>query len=80
MGKVTPAPERKPVGFVIKVPGRGYIVRSRTHDGWWLVTHDGCDCPATTRRCWHVVQAEAYERALTTPRPVAPPHISAMVD
>lgn len=72
----------RPAGFVIKVPGRGYFVRSRTVDGgWWFVSGQSCSCPSTSPRgCWHVRQTEAYERALTTPRPVAPPNISALVD
>lgn len=76
----------KPAGFVTKVPG-GYFVASRSTAGcWWFVSGTACSCPAgqragdTPTRCWHFTQTVAYERLLNPPRPVAPPHISAMVD
>lgn len=73
-------PTERPAGYVVKVPGLGYYVRSRTVDGgWWLVVGPDCSCPAT-RRCWHVQQTVEYEDLLTKPRPVAPPNVAALVD
>lgn len=82
--------DREP-GFVIKAPdGLGYFVRSRSQRGvWWHVVGNDCTCPhgearqsrpPTARVCWHIRQTFAYEAALTEPRPVAQPNISALVD
>lgn len=69
-------------GGIVKVPGLGYFVRSRTTEGaWWLVNGKGCTCPATIEHCHHVRQAYAWERANgPAPRPTPPTNISALVD
>lgn len=78
-----PEPVARPGGFVVKAPGFGYFVASRTAAGtWWFVNGTACSCPAdpSHRGCWHVRQTVEYERLLNAPRPSAPAHISALVD
>lgn len=72
----------KPAGFVVKVEGRGYFVKSRSTEGaWWHVVGSDCSCPATTRNCWHVRRTYEYEKRMgPPPRPIAPPNVSALVD
>lgn len=70
-------------GRVVPVEGWGYMVKSRTTGGWWLVDGDGCDCPATTRRCWHIRQVEDHVRAVAAkypPRPRGTVNASMFVD
>jgi hypothetical protein len=78
-----PAAVLRPAGFVIKAPGFGYFVASRTEPGtWWFVNGSDCSCPAdpSRRGCWHVRQTVAYEQAMTVARPSAPANVSALVD
>lgn len=67
---------------LVKVPGLGYFVRSRSTEGaWWLVNGKGCTCPATITDCHHVRSAYAWEKLHgPAPRPTAKPNISALVD
>lgn len=71
---------------VAHVPGLGYIVRSASHPGTYrLVCGKTCTCPAAengARTCRHrraVAEFCASENAKYA-RPVAPPHIAALVD
>lgn len=76
-----PGPTARLAGHVIKAPGSGYFVKSRTVEGgWWFVVGEDCSCPATTERCWHYRRTVEFERTQTPPRPTAPPNISALVD
>lgn len=68
-------------GHVFKLPGVGYFVKSRSEPGWWLVAGNDCSGPHCEGRvCWHVRQTFEFEKALSTPRPSAPPNVSALVD
>jgi hypothetical protein len=68
---------------IYKVHGVGYIVESESVPGAWrLVEGAECSCPATTPNCRHLraVQALVREEDRRHARPVAPVHVSAMVD
>lgn len=59
--------ERPEGGTVVPMPAPhgGALVASRSTPGaWWHVTEDGCPCPATIERCFHVRQLAAYVRQL----------------
>lgn len=78
-----PSPAERPAGFVIKAPGQGYLVRSRSTEGaWWFVVGNDCSCPAGRHGhlCWHIRQTFAFEKLMATPRPSVPTNVSAMVD
>ena len=70
-------------GYVAPAANVGYFVKSRTTDGaWWLVSADGCTCPARTRSCWHIGRVLEKVRAdeARNPLSVAKAHVNAMVD
>lgn len=71
-------------GDVYEIVGGGYMVRSKSVEGAWrLVRGNTCTCPAGTRRsCRHRRLVDEHCRAINAKhaRPVAPPHISALVD
>lgn len=79
------APEFQP-GHVLEALTGGYLVLSRTTPGaWWLVHGRTCSCPAGrggAEGCWHRRQVAAFVSRLNAvqARPVAPPHVSALVD
>lgn len=69
--------ERPDAGTVVPMPAPygGALVASRSIPGaWWHVSDDGCPCPATIERCFHVRQVETFVRTLdrSNRRPSAP--------
>lgn len=60
-----PIYERPDGGTVVPMPSPygGALVASRSLPGaWWHVSDDGCPCPATIERCFHVRAVETYVR------------------
>jgi hypothetical protein len=79
-----PGPEVEP-GHVLEAKTGGYLVLSRSTVGVWYLVHGAsCSCEAGRRgvRCWHRSQVGQFVAALNREqaRPVAPPHIAALVD
>lgn len=67
---------------VTYLAGVGYFVASKSVPGAWrLVKGDWCSCPATRKSCRHHRLVDQFVRAnAPAPRPLAPVHISALVD
>ena len=80
-----PTTTELPAGYVTHAPGLGYFVHSRTSPGvWYLVRGDECTCRAGQdgNRCWHLRTVAEFVRRINEDkaRPIAPPHVSALVD